>query len=232
MLHILFIALQHFLLGIGTFNDQEVTYIRMWVNQYQRVLNGDMEDMPFPCILVEFVDPLEWQQLGNGVQTIDPLRIRLHILYQELDAGDGSMEQNLDIFAFTQAIYEALQDWMPTTITIPTGEKFAGTYTVPLGAMVRKTEIQDNEHTDLYHFISEYETNWIEPSLVAPVGGSNSGTITYDFAEIEPWNDTTPYVVDNVVSFTDGNIYTCIANNTNETPPNTAYWKQIGSIPS
>lgn len=158
----LFLAIQQLL--ISTLTAHNVSYVRIWNNQLERLLIGEISDFALmnetgdtPAILVEFVSPAIIEQLGNGDQIYNPLIIRLHILHQFYDAQDGTQDQDLPILDISEDIYDAFQDWMPNN--------------VPVGVMVRTSETWDDNHPDVYHFIQEYTTTLVDSRKNRPEGG-------------------------------------------------------------
>lgn len=170
---ILFLYLQQFIKA-----NTDVKYVWMWNSDVDFLNNGKGQPQDETVIYVEFPDEIKWDQLGNGCQIVDPLSIKFHIVSNELDATDGSMSQNLDALKAAEDLFLALQDNMPTTFTIPAADelyaKYAGIYTVPLGAMVRSSEQQDKRHSNLYHFIQEYMSNYMDIGTNRPRNGSLS----------------------------------------------------------
>ena len=231
-MYILFLAIQDYLISKGL---PSTGYIRMWNNNLEYLEKGTDEQYQLPAIFIEFPDEIEYDQLGNGTQTVDDLRIKIHILQDFYDTKTGAMSQNLDVLVLAQSIYTAFQEWMPTTVTIPpTGiyAPYAGTYQVPVGVMSRRKEYQDKDHDNIYHFIQEYSTTWIDTAMNRPVGGVLSVPILlYELDNILAWDNTLLYTVDQYVSYS-GFIYQCILNTTvaHEVPTNTTYWKQIQAI--
>jgi hypothetical protein len=141
----------------------EVLFIHMWNNQHERLKEDNEEGIstylfPLPATLIEFVGPMEIQQLGNGVQLYDPLIIRIHLLHNMLDAGDGTMEQNLLVFDIKNKVYKSLQAFEPTGAV----------------AFVRVFEEQDYDHPNLYHFIIDFQTNFVDSATIKPVDGVDS----------------------------------------------------------
>ena len=134
-------------------------YVALWNNQAQYFENDSDQDtlIPFqrPAIFIEFLNDLEIEQLGNGVQIFDPLTIRVHIIVDQFDAMDGTMEQNLSIFPFKQQVYATLQGFEPQGAV----------------AFVRIQETQDYEHTNIYHFMQDYRTNYVDFGVNKPVNG-------------------------------------------------------------
>lgn len=228
---VLFLAIQQYLLSKIT----SVTYIRMWNNNLDMLLEGKDEVYQLPAIWVEFPDDIQWQQIGNGCQEAD-IEIRLHMVTQFYDATDGTVSQDLFALKMAQDVYKAFQDWMPSTVTIPSGgmyNAYAGTYNVPIGVMVRSGEQQDKNHPEIYHFIQTYTTTIVDRDMDRPVGGQLSATpLAYNFSLIPAWQTGNLYVVGNQIGYTDGNVYECILNTTTayEDPTNSTYWNLINRI--
>ena len=141
----------------------EVLFIHMWNNQVERLKEENEEGIStylfrIPATLIEFVSPMEIQQLGNGVQLYDPLIIRIHFLHNLLDAGDGTMEQNLEVFDLKNKVYKSLQGFEPTGAV----------------AFVRVAEEQEYDHPNLYHFMMDFQTNFVDSATTKPVDGVDS----------------------------------------------------------
>lgn len=167
---VLFLAIQQYLLSKIT----SVQYIRLWNNNLEMLLEGKDEPYQLPVIFVEFPDNIQWMQIGNGCQEAD-IDIKLHIVTQFYDAMDGTVSQDLFALKMAQDVYKAFQDWMPSTVTIPTEGQYAayaGTYNVPVGVMVRSGDEQDKNHGEVYHFIQTYTTTIVDSDMDRPVGGT------------------------------------------------------------
>lgn len=168
---ILFLAIQQLL--ISKLTAYNLSYVRVWNNQLERLLGGEISDFALmnetgdtPAILIEFVSPATIEQLGNGDQIYNPFGIRLHILHQFYDAQNGTQDQDLVVLDIANDIYDVFQDWMPDTVTID-----GNTYQVPVGVMVRTSEEWDYDHPDVYHFIQEYTTTWVDSRKNRPENG-------------------------------------------------------------
>jgi len=226
---LLFLAIQQYLLSVLTHANVgiDVTYIRMWMTQADKISKGEFEDFPKPAIFIEFVNPLQINQLGNGNRIYEPLKIRVHTIYEWYDSQDGSMGQNLPALDFVDKVYFYLQDWMPSTMTINNI-----VYHIPVGAMQITSDTQDNKPNQIYHHIQEYITTWVDEVKNRPVGGFVSGILNYELDNVLVWNDTSLYTVNVYVSYIDGNIYQCIQNTTSahELPTDTAFFTFIRQI--
>lgn len=183
---LLFLAMQQYLLTL--FTDAQtvgqsqwlVNFIRVWNDQDRDLDEGKSvsefalsnEEGHTPPVFIEFPDRIDWMQLGNGVQAVDDLRIRVHVLVALVDSQDETMEQNLDALAIAQRIYEQFDEWMPGNMTIGGVNQ-----PIPVGVMNRIGDVQDKNHPQVYHFIQEYSTTWVDNSRQRPIGGKLSGKI-------------------------------------------------------
>ena len=147
-----------------------IKFCQVWNNQMGG-RDADQKDMyafPLPAVFLEINSPDSIEQLGNGAQ-LQVLTLRVHIFhefYNNTDTTNGMMEQDLAIFALRDVVYGALQKYEPSGAV----------------AMVRIAEMQDYDHDNVYHFIQEYQTNYIDNSRVEPIGyievtGTGVGTI-------------------------------------------------------
>lgn len=217
-MRLLFLAIQQYL--TSALAAHNVTYIRMWIDQADKIMKGQFEDFPKPAILIEFVNPLQIQQLGNGNRLYEPLNIRVHILHEFYDAEDGTMGQNLPVLTLADAVYQAFQDWMPDKLTINNAE-----YQITVGVMQITADNHDPNPSQIYHFQQDYVTTWFDDAKNRPVNGMLSGTVTYELDVVLPWNDVSLYTVGVYVSYF-GSVYKCILNTTvaHELPTNTTYF--------
>jgi len=137
-----------------------ILYVRMWNNQLDLVQAGKMELFGHPACFIEF-GSASIQQLGEGRQLFDPLTFKIHILDWQLDAGDGTFEQNLEVYDLKDLIFAAIQKFQPG-LTDQTDK---------VGSCIRIAEYQDYKHAGVYHYIQEYKTTYVDEIMVEPVGG-------------------------------------------------------------
>jgi len=116
-------------------------YVSVFNNQKKQLERGEVEAIPLPCCLVEMVKPIHWVMIGSRLKQAD-VTWKLHLEMEQLDAGDGTMEQNLDVF-------DQLRD---EVITWLTGFRPSG-----CGSMVAIEDEPDYEHTNLYEFIVSFK---------------------------------------------------------------------------
>lgn len=120
-------------------------YVRVFNNQFQQMEDGTVESFPMPCVFLEIVAPQTYDQLGIGY-TISDLFIRVHIGQVEYDAGDGTLEQNLSIFALRDSVIHLLQYYQP----------------VGCGGMMKIAEQQDYQHTNVYHYTIDFKCAFVD----------------------------------------------------------------------
>lgn len=140
-------------------NVTGIQHAQLWNNQVEMNEDGKHYSFPMPAVFVEFV--VEGiKTLGDGYQLYDPLIVRLHIVHQMLDAGDGTMEQNLDVLDFKQDVYTCMHKFEPDGAV----------------SFVRAGEEQDTDHGNVYHYIQSYNTNYIDAERAEPVNGIDSSS--------------------------------------------------------
>lgn len=153
-----FLDLRDLLLSV-----EGVAYVQKWNNQLARIMKeggADMQMFPFPAVLPAFLTG-DIMQLGENVQMYDPFEFELHILDWQIDAGDGTFEQNLKVYDLVKKIQKAVQKFQPG---LKSEEDLAG-------CCVRVAEYEDNDHNGLTHFVIKYRTTFIDNSNQEPVDG-------------------------------------------------------------
>lgn len=138
----------------------ELLYVDVWNGQLDQL--GDDNGSPtytfmFPCAFVEIENEQPSLHLGDGVQLFDPLLIKIHIGHEKLNDINGAIDQNLDVFDLKQSIYLKLNKYEPTNAV----------------TMIRTSETQQYDHTNVYHFIQTYTTNYIDASAQESTNGSD-----------------------------------------------------------
>ena len=132
----------------------EVAFVAVWNNQLGDIESQQIYSFPFPALFIEYQAPAAVKQLGNGYQIFDPLIVRVHIIHEQLDAQDGTQEQNLDVFIHREKVHKALQKFCPDGAV----------------SFVRSNEFPDYDHTNLYHYVIEYTTNYVDVTTSEPIG--------------------------------------------------------------
>lgn len=154
----------------GLFNDikakiteiaPEITFVQMYNGQFDDLGDNNSEEgmrmyaFPMPAAFVEFDDDIEWHQLGAGYQIADPLFVTIHLAHNLLDAADGTMEQNLAVYALAQKLFKGFNKFEPD------------------GAVqfIRVGHTQDKNHDQVYHFQQKYRTSYVDQERAEPVNG-------------------------------------------------------------
>lgn len=158
----------------------DLRYCAIYNGQPEKIKNNETDEngyYPFdsPACFIEAVNPNEIAQLGNGVQIYDPLTIRIHIYYVELDSMDGYLDENKSVFDFKQKVYLALQKY-----------QFNGAAT-----MVRNAENLDYNHDNVYIYTVDFITNYIDQAASEPVGGQEvPASVPQEVGKVQLITDT------------------------------------------
>jgi hypothetical protein len=156
-----FIDIRELLLSV-----EGVAYVQKWNNQLARIMKeggAGMQMFPMPAVFPAF-NTSSIMQLGEGVQMYDPFEFELHVLDWQIDAGDGSFEQNLEVYDLVKRIQKKVQKFQPG-LTNPADL---------MGSCIRVGETEDNDHNGVTHFIIRYRTAFVDDNLQEPVDGLDS----------------------------------------------------------
>jgi hypothetical protein len=127
-------------------NQSVPLYTRIWNNQFRLLAEGDTYNFPFPCAFVEILRDHDGDStLGQGIAGYD-VRFRIHLGMDFYDAGDGTMEQNLNIFDLKDQVIALLQFYEMSQC----------------GGLQCINEGQDYNHTNLYHYTVDFVCHFIE----------------------------------------------------------------------
>lgn len=137
-------------------------HVGLWNNQleYWRKKDNGEYVFPLPAIFIELPEGAQSDQIGGGLNMIDPYDINFHIIHEklnepDLDDDDLEQEENFEVFTFKKDTYTALQ-WF----------RFPGS-----GPMNKIVDTADHDHDNLYHYIQGYRTTWIEDTNKTPREG-------------------------------------------------------------
>lgn len=125
--------------------ETEITglHVRLWNNQVKLSEEGEQIPFKFPAVFIDF-PTIEWAQMGKGVQNSDRLIVRLYICSESFHTAEN--EEDLEIFTLRENVFMAIQDFKPTSS----------------GKLIRKAEQTDPNHTNIYTWVMDYETNFQE----------------------------------------------------------------------
>lgn len=154
----------------GVFSNVEI-----YNSQIDRVRLGKIA-INYPSLYIEIKNQ-NTINLGRNINRMD-LSIRFHIVMVQLDAGDGSMDQNLAIFYLRDLINKTYVNFTPTNCSI-------------ISDLI---EYQDYKHTNLYHYIISMKCHWTDLSAFQEyfMGKKylvwNLADIKYNITEVQ-WQD-------------------------------------------
>jgi hypothetical protein len=175
-------------------------YTRIFNNQIKRQLDGKINAYQLPAAFIEVIKPSNFNRLLNGVSESDII-FRIHLQHWFTDAQDGTFDQDLPIYDLRDAVIANLSDFRPTAC----------------GNLCLTAESQDYNHDDVYVYLIEFTTGFIDskgskydpgqpyyinsnPPTALDLIVNNSETVSYpDFAlgyyviyNTDPfWNNTT-----------------------------------------
>lgn len=125
-----------------------VQYADVFNDQIQRNEDGLTFDFLKPAILFEIDTPNQGvQTLGRYNQTILDLVFRLYIVYEQLDAGFGDMDRNLDVYYLRDAVKVAFTNYKPIELA---------------GLWQYYQEYQDYAHNNIYVYRIEFKGTLID----------------------------------------------------------------------
>lgn len=133
----------------------ELQFVHVFNNQFEYMEQQETYSFPFPCAFVEVISPNQYYQLGGGYQQAD-IDFKIHIGHEQYDAGSGDMEQNLTVYDLRDLVFQKLSLYKPTMCT----------------PLVKITESQDYTHTNIYKYLIEFRTGFIDKTgstLISPV---------------------------------------------------------------
>jgi hypothetical protein len=122
-----------------------IQHTAMWNNQVDRILAEEATTTyAMPAL---FIEPI-WDEtfvLGQGVSQID-MFWRLHIVHWELDAANGTMDQNLNVIGLRDEVIRAYKGYKPSGC----------------GGLMYYTEQQDTDHGGVYHYTVDFKCGFID----------------------------------------------------------------------
>ena len=125
-------------------NTAQFNFIAVWNNHVNRLLDGSGYSYFCPAAFVEY-EPIANYVMSSGITQTD-YTVRIHIVHNELDAADGTLDQNLNVFDWRDAVKVALTGLKPTNFS----------------NLMYIQEFQDYEHNNIYHYIIEFKGGFID----------------------------------------------------------------------
>ena len=158
-------------------------FVHIWNNQLQQLEDGSTYSFPLPCALIEIAAPTEYVPLGGGYSQGE-LIIKIHIGHEEYDTTDGNFEENVNVFTLRDAVIAALTNYQP----------------VACSDMMKSSEQQDFVHTNVYHYIIDWRTAFIDDKGVP-------GTITDLVTQLTLDVSTTNEMNEQILTVNQGKAY-------------------------
>ena len=120
-------------------------YSAVWNEQLQRLEEGESYPFNLPAAFVELLMSNNYQQLGSGITASD-LTFRIHLAMEQIDAGDGDLDQNLTIFEYRDAIVDLLTHFEPTACSM----------------LMHVNNEQDYGHNNVYVYLIDFTCHFID----------------------------------------------------------------------
>lgn len=129
---------------VDTNNAPYFNTVAVWNDQVKRMKDGSGYSLLTPACFIEIEESNE-MQLGMGVTSSD-LTITFHVVHEELDAIDGTLDQNLNVFGYRDIIKRYFTKYSPTQC----------------GHMGYIHEKQDYSHNNIYQFNIQFKVGYID----------------------------------------------------------------------
>ena len=129
-------------------------YVAIFNDQINRMEDGEGSPLfDTPACFVD-IEPAPYLRLLGELSTSD-LIYRIRIVSKEYDAGDGTLDQNLAVFAIRNAVKESLSNFVPANSSM----------------LQHTSEMQDPDHTAVYVWQMEFKSAFIDTigSIYSPI---------------------------------------------------------------
>lgn len=126
-------------------NVTDLQHVRIWNNQVGYEDDGKIYDFPKPAAFLGTRIPNIHLPLGGAYSQTDIVFI-VHLVHEQYDAGDGTFEQNYDVFDLRAKVLKVLTNFQPDQC----------------GSLMKISESQDETHTNIYHYQIEFLTGLID----------------------------------------------------------------------
>ena len=121
-----------------------LTPTRIWNNQLHSQKQGQAYSTLMPAFYVE-VSPLIYLPLGNGFSEAE-LTVVIHILHEIYDPGDGTLDQDLAVFALRDQAIKSLAGFQPTACS----------------SLILSGETLSFDHDNIYEYKIDFKTTFID----------------------------------------------------------------------
>lgn len=154
--------------------------VAMWNKQTKYAEDGKGFPFATPAAYVELL-PQDYTQLGSGWSMAD-ISVRIHLCDRQLDAADGTIDQNLEVYTYRDLIKANLVLFRPANCS----------------NLFEIHEHQDYDHDSIFHYVLDFQCAFTDSK------GSNYDPDQQKVISIEPvpieidamYNDGPPVVVE------------------------------------
>jgi hypothetical protein len=141
-----------------------VQYVAIFNNQVKEEQDGKTFDFPKPALLVEIENPnTGLQTLGQDNVTVSEITWRISIVHEQLDAADGTLDQNLDVFDYRDLVKVAMTGIRPKNCS----------------KWMYVEESQDYAHNNIYVYSVGFKCSFVD-TKGSPLDPDSNTYITFE----------------------------------------------------
>jgi hypothetical protein len=141
-----------------------VQYVAIFNNQVKEEQDGKTFDFPKPALLVEIENPNQGlQTLGQDFVSVSEITWRISIVHEQLDAADGTMDQNLDVFDYRDLVKVAMTGIRPKNCS----------------KWMYVEESQDYAHNNIYVYSVGFKCSFVD-TKGSPLDPDSNTYITFE----------------------------------------------------
>jgi hypothetical protein len=141
-----------------------VQYVAIFNNQVKEEQDGKTFDFPKPALLVEIENPNQGlQTLGQDFVSVSEITWRISIVHEQLDAADGTLDQNLDVFDYRDLVKVAMTGIRPKNCS----------------KWMYVEESQDYAHNNIYVYSVGFKCSFVD-TKGSPLDPDSNTYITFE----------------------------------------------------
>lgn len=141
-----------------------VQYVAIFNNQVREEQDGKTFDFPKPALLIEIENPNQGlQTLGQDNVTVSEITWRISIVHEQLDAADGTLDQNLDVFDYRDLVKVAMTGIRPKNCS----------------HWMYVEESQDYAHNNIYVYSIGFKCSFVD-TKGSPLDPDSNTYITFE----------------------------------------------------
>lgn len=132
-------------------------------DQIDRMQDDSGYSFMYPAVFVE-LDKLENERLGSGYNAVECDYI-IHLMDERLDAGNGKLDRNIEVFGYRDLIVRNLDMFRPTQA----------------GNLVYIGGEQDYSHNNIYHYILKFRAKLVDDTANNLIQSDGTYSVAYTF---------------------------------------------------